>query len=137
MDAARAQASSSKKRARAAENERAANADSADPPSDEDRSELGEEDIGDFSGDEAEHNHEASGSEAGPSSRSAKARTSDAGSSSAPVKKKKKKVLTPGIVYISRVPPGMTPQKVRHLMARWGEVGKVYAQRRDGQSPRS
>ena len=47
-------------------------------------------------------------------------------------KKKKRAALTPGIIYISRVPPGMTPQKIRHLMARWGEVGKVYAQRRDG-----
>ncbi|BEJ12969.1 hypothetical protein CspHIS471_0301430 [Cutaneotrichosporon sp. HIS471] len=45
------------------------------------------------------------------------------------VKKKGKK--TAGIVYISRLPPGMTPHKVRHLMAKWGEVGRVYAQRRD------
>ncbi|WVQ98566.1 hypothetical protein IAU59_005693 [Kwoniella sp. CBS 9459] len=49
-------------------------------------------------------------------------------------KKTKSKKLTPGIVYISRLPPGMTPQKVRHLMARWGDVGKVYAQRRDAPS---
>ncbi|WVQ70377.1 uncharacterized protein L199_008604 [Kwoniella botswanensis] len=48
-----------------------------------------------------------------------------------PKKKKKSKTLTPGIVYISRLPPGMTPQKVRHLMGRWGDIGKVYAQRRD------
>ncbi|CAD6585513.1 MAG: RNA-binding ATPase activator esf2 [Tremellales sp. Tagirdzhanova-0007] len=46
-------------------------------------------------------------------------------------KRKKRSTLTSGIVYISRVPPGMTPQKIRHLMERWGEVGKVYAQRRD------
>lgn len=46
-------------------------------------------------------------------------------------KRRKTKVKTPGIVYISRLPPGMTPQKVRHLMARWGDVGKVYAQRKD------
>lgn len=46
---------------------------------------------------------------------------------------KKSKEVVPGIIYISRVPPGMTPQKVRHLMARWGEVGKVYAQKRDGE----
>ncbi|ORX39633.1 hypothetical protein BD324DRAFT_648271 [Kockovaella imperatae] len=45
--------------------------------------------------------------------------------------KKKSKRPTPGIVYISRLPPGMTPQKVRHLMAKWGDVGKVYAQRKD------
>ncbi|KLT42319.1 hypothetical protein CC85DRAFT_296546 [Cutaneotrichosporon oleaginosum] len=46
-------------------------------------------------------------------------------------KDKSKKKKTPGIVYISRLPPGMTPHKVRHLMAKWGEVGRVYAQRRD------
>lgn len=55
----------------------------------------------------------------------------------AAVKSKKRKSSTttpsPGIVYISRVPPGMTPQKVRHLMGRWGEIGRVYAQRRDGE----
>ncbi|RSH95612.1 RNA-binding ATPase activator esf2 [Saitozyma podzolica] len=53
---------------------------------------------------------------------------------------KKSKEVVPGIIYISRVPPGMTPQKVRHLMARWGEVGKVYAQKRDaptGYNPQS
>jgi ESF2/ABP1 family protein len=49
-----------------------------------------------------------------------------------PVKRKKPEAPSPGIIYISRLPPGMTPQKVRHLMARWGEVGKVYAQPRDG-----
>lgn len=48
------------------------------------------------------------------------------------IKKKKKK--TPGIVYISRIPPGMTPHKVRHLMEHWGEVGRVFAQPRDGKS---
>lgn len=48
-------------------------------------------------------------------------------------KKAKADAGTPGIVYISRLPPGMTPQKVRHLMAKWGDVGKVYAQRRDGE----
>ncbi|OCF35355.1 pre-rRNA-processing protein ESF2 [Kwoniella heveanensis BCC8398] len=61
----------------------------------------------------------------------------DDGSSEKPSVKRKKaksKKPTPGIVYISRLPPGMTPQKVRHLMGRWGEVGKVYAQRRDAPS---
>ena len=47
--------------------------------------------------------------------------------------KPKKKVISPGIVYISRIPPGMTPQKIKHLMSRWGETGKVYAQK-DGPS---
>lgn len=47
-------------------------------------------------------------------------------------KAKTSKIKVPGIIYISRLPPGMTPQKVKHLMGRWGEVGKVYAQRKDG-----
>ncbi|AFR93044.1 pre-rRNA-processing protein ESF2 [Cryptococcus neoformans] len=61
-------------------------------------------------------------------------------SSSVMKTKKKKKSPTPGIVFISRVPPGMTPQKIRHLMGRWGDIGKVYAQRRDapgGYNPNS
>ena len=33
-----------------------------------------------------------------------------------------------GIIYISRIPPGMRPAKVRHLMSAYGEVGKVYLQ---------
>lgn len=49
-----------------------------------------------------------------------------------PAPRPKKKRKSAGIVYISRLPPGMTPHKVRHLMAKWGEVGRVYAQRRDG-----
>jgi ESF2/ABP1 family protein len=68
---------------------------------------------------------------------------SEAGPSTAPatrealktVKKKKKSAPSPGVIYISRIPPGMTPQKIKHLMARWGEVGRVYAQKKDGGSP--
>lgn len=33
-----------------------------------------------------------------------------------------------GVVYISRIPPGMRPAKVRHLMSQYGEIGKVYLQ---------
>jgi len=33
-----------------------------------------------------------------------------------------------GVVYISRIPPGMSPDKVRHLMSAYGEVGKVFLQ---------
>lgn len=33
-----------------------------------------------------------------------------------------------GIVYISRIPPGMRPTKVRHLMSQYGEIGRVYLQ---------
>lgn len=53
-----------------------------------------------------------------------------------PIKKRKKQFSgasgpSPGIVYVSRIPPGMTPQKVKHLMERWGDVGRIYAQKRD------
>ncbi len=33
-----------------------------------------------------------------------------------------------GLIYISRIPPGMQPAKVRHLMSAYGEVGRVYLQ---------
>lgn len=33
-----------------------------------------------------------------------------------------------GVVYISRIPPGMRPTKVRHLLSAYGEVGRVYLQ---------
>ena len=33
-----------------------------------------------------------------------------------------------GVIYISRIPPGMRPSKVRHIMGAYGEVGRVYLQ---------
>ncbi|TFK74357.1 hypothetical protein BDN72DRAFT_759889 [Pluteus cervinus] len=36
-----------------------------------------------------------------------------------------------GVIYISRIPPGMRPAKVRHLMSQHGEVGRVYLQQED------
>ena len=33
-----------------------------------------------------------------------------------------------GVIYISRIPPGMSPNKVRHLMSSYGEIGRVYLQ---------
>ncbi|KIM34789.1 hypothetical protein M413DRAFT_450052 [Hebeloma cylindrosporum] len=36
-----------------------------------------------------------------------------------------------GIIYISRIPPGMRPTKVRHLMSAFGAVGRVYLQQED------
>ncbi|KAF8583948.1 hypothetical protein K439DRAFT_1347203 [Ramaria rubella] len=36
-----------------------------------------------------------------------------------------------GVVYISRIPPGMRPAKIRHLMGGYGEVGRVYLQQED------
>ncbi|TFK56255.1 hypothetical protein OE88DRAFT_1693261, partial [Heliocybe sulcata] len=41
-----------------------------------------------------------------------------------------------GVVYISRIPPGMQPRKVRHLMSAYGEVGRVYLQQ-EGEYMRS
>lgn len=34
-----------------------------------------------------------------------------------------------GVIYISRIPPGMQPAKVKFLMQQYGEVGRVYLQR--------
>ena len=42
-----------------------------------------------------------------------------------------KKEKSPGIVYLSRVPPYMRVNKVRHLLSQFGEVGKIYLQRED------
>ncbi|KAF8900001.1 hypothetical protein CPB85DRAFT_1326666 [Mucidula mucida] len=36
-----------------------------------------------------------------------------------------------GVIYISRIPPGMRPTKVRHIMSGYGEVGRVYLQQED------
>lgn len=33
-----------------------------------------------------------------------------------------------GIIYISRIPPGMRPAKVKHLMSGYGKVGRVFLQ---------
>ncbi|KAI8102891.1 hypothetical protein M9434_005683 [Picochlorum sp. BPE23] len=31
-----------------------------------------------------------------------------------------------GIIYLSRLPPNMKPQKIRHLLEQYGEIGRVY-----------
>jgi hypothetical protein len=33
-----------------------------------------------------------------------------------------------GVIYISRIPPGMQPAKVRHFMSAYGEIGRIYLQ---------
>lgn len=33
-----------------------------------------------------------------------------------------------GVIYISRIPPGMRPTKIRHLMSAHGDIGRVYLQ---------
>jgi ESF2/ABP1 family protein len=79
-----------------------------------------------------EQDHAIERDEAAPSN-------AEAGPSVSPrpskIKRKKSKANksgpSPGIVYVSRLPPGMTPQKVKHLMERWGEVGRIYAQKKE------
>ena len=43
-------------------------------------------------------------------------------------------VARTGVIYISRIPPGMRPEKVRHLMSQHGEVGRVYLQKEGSHS---
>ncbi|WFC98979.1 RNA-binding ATPase activator esf2 [Malassezia yamatoensis] len=33
-----------------------------------------------------------------------------------------------GIIYVSRIPPGMTAAKIRHIFSQFGEVGRIYLQ---------
>ncbi|KAM0748289.1 hypothetical protein T439DRAFT_343795 [Meredithblackwellia eburnea MCA 4105] len=33
---------------------------------------------------------------------------------------------TPGLVYLSRLPPGLGPSKVKHLLSAYGEVGRIF-----------
>lgn len=43
----------------------------------------------------------------------------------------KKKQQKRGIIYVSRIPPGMTPAKVRHIFSQFGEVERMYLQPKD------
>lgn len=36
---------------------------------------------------------------------------------------------TPGLIYLSRIPPGMGPAQVKHLLGAYGEVGRVFLKR--------
>ena len=62
---------------------------------------------------------EGDNAESGPSTSKAasKTKTKPKSTSNSTKTNKKRKTLVPGIVYISRLPPGMTPQKVKYLMA--------------------
>ncbi|BGP39403.1 RNA-binding ATPase activator esf2 [Rhodotorula kratochvilovae] len=42
-----------------------------------------------------------------------------------------KNAKTPGLVYLSRIPPGMGPGKVKHLLSAFGDVGRIYLARAD------
>ncbi|GAA5866604.1 hypothetical protein JCM8547_005473 [Rhodosporidiobolus lusitaniae] len=50
---------------------------------------------------------------------------------SAVATKNGKKAKTPGLIYLSRIPPGMGPGKVKHLLSQFGEVGRIYLARAD------
>lgn len=40
----------------------------------------------------------------------------------------KKKITTPGVVYLSRLPQSMNPVKIRRIFSMYGEVGRLYLQ---------
>lgn len=41
----------------------------------------------------------------------------------------KKASSTPGLIYISRIPPGMGPAQMKHLLSAYGEIGRVFLAR--------
>jgi ESF2/ABP1 family protein len=38
----------------------------------------------------------------------------------------KEKTNKTGLIYLSRIPPHMKPEKVRHLLSQYGEIGRIY-----------
>ncbi|SCV70597.1 BQ2448_3359 [Microbotryum intermedium] len=40
---------------------------------------------------------------------------------------------TPGLIYLSRIPPGMGPSKVKHVLSNYGDVGRIYLVKIDSQ----
>lgn len=46
--------------------------------------------------------------------------------------KKEKPDSTPGIIYLSRIPPFMKPHKVKQLLSHYGSVGRIYLQLEGG-----
>ncbi|MBW0463625.1 hypothetical protein O181_003340 [Austropuccinia psidii MF-1] len=40
-----------------------------------------------------------------------------------------RKIDRSGLIYLSRIPPGMGPSKLKHLLSRWGEIGRIYLAR--------
>lgn len=45
--------------------------------------------------------------------------------------KEEKKIKRSGVVYLSSLPPYMKPQKLRHVMSRFGEVGRIFLKPED------
>ncbi|XP_065668246.1 uncharacterized protein LOC100197622 isoform X2 [Hydra vulgaris] len=46
-------------------------------------------------------------------------------------KEHKEKKVSPGIVYLSKIPPSMNPLKIRSLLLQFGKIGRVYLQAED------
>ena len=44
------------------------------------------------------------------------------------IKKKTKKEVEPGIVYLSRIPTLMSVKKLRQILETYGEIGRVFLQ---------
>ncbi|EEB09325.1 U3 snoRNP-associated protein Esf2 [Schizosaccharomyces japonicus yFS275] len=42
------------------------------------------------------------------------------------VEKARKAIKRSGVVYLSRIPPYMSPQKLRHLLSAYGKIGRIY-----------
>ena len=42
--------------------------------------------------------------------------------------KKKRSKRTPGVIYLSRIPPYMKPHKLKHLLSPYGTVGHIFLQ---------
>ena len=36
--------------------------------------------------------------------------------------------IVPGVVYLSRIPPFMRPRTIRHLLSKYGQLGRVFLQ---------
>lgn len=47
--------------------------------------------------------------------------------------KEQAKIKKSGVVYLSSIPPYMKPQKLRHIMQRFGEIGRIYLKPEDAQ----
>ena len=47
---------------------------------------------------------------------------------SQPRSSRKTKKTTPGVVYMSRLPPFMKPAKIRNIFSQYGEVGRLFLQ---------
>ena len=49
-------------------------------------------------------------------------------------KNKKKSKYKPGVVYISKLPPYMKPQKLRQVLQKFGEIDRIYMKKESEQS---